>query len=367
MTDKVECAVVGAGVVGLAAARALALAGHEVVILESAGAIGSGISSRSSEVIHGGMYYPTEGLKARFCVQGNRMLRRYLAERGLPHRMVGKLIVATDAAEEQKLQAILENGRRNGVDGLAPISLAEVRQLEPALVCTSALLSPSTGILDSHAYMLSLQGDAEANGAVLALKSPVLGGEVTGNGIALAVGGDQPDRLLCRRLVNAAGLGANRLAASIEGLAAASVPQLHLCKGNYFMLSGRQPFGRLVYPIPESAGIGVHYTVDMAGQGRFGPDVEWIERENYEVDPGRADGFYGVIRRYWPGLPDGALRPGYAGVRPKIQAPGEPARDFLVQGPADHGVPGLVNLYGIESPGLTASLAIAEYVRELLQ
>lgn len=366
MVERVDCVVAGAGVVGLAIARALALAGHEVLILEGAGAIGTGTSSRNSEVIHAGMYYPPGSLKARLCVRGNRLLRSYLAERALPHRLVGKLIVATEIDEEARLEALFENGQRNGVPEFDHIGAETARRLEPELRCTAALLSRSTGILDSHSYMVSLQGDAEAHGATLALKSPILGGEVTAQGILLSVGGAEPTSLLCHRLVNAAGLGANRLALNLRGLPPDTVPPLYLCKGNYFLLGGHRPFDRLVYPLPESAGLGAHFTLDMGGQGRFGPDVEWVETETYEVDPHRGDSFYAAIRRYWPGLPNGALRPGYAGMRPKIQAPGEPARDFMVQAEADHGIPGLVNLYGIESPGLTASLAIAEHVTELL-
>ncbi len=367
MTDRVECAVVGAGVVGLAAARALAMAGHEVVILEAAGAIGTGTSSRSSEVIHAGMYYPTDSLKARLCVEGNRLLRRYLAEHGIAHAMTGKLIVATDEAEEQRIGAISDNARLNGVDGLEPLSGAQARAMESELRCSAALWSPSTGSLDTHGYMLALLGEVEAAGGALALKSPVLRGEAGDCGILLEVGGDEPCRLLCRRVVNAAGLGAQRLALAISGLPAERVPPLHLCKGNYFLLSGRRPFSRLVYPVPEAGGLGVHFTLDLGGQGRFGPDVQWVDNESYDVDPARGDRFYASIRRYWPGLPDGGLRPGYAGMRPKIQAPGEAARDFVVDGPADHGISGLVNLFGIESPGITASLALAGHVAEILR
>lgn len=367
MIENIDCAVVGAGVIGLAVGRALALAGHEVVVLEAQGAIGSGISSRSSEVIHAGMYYPADSHKARFCVAGNRLLRAYLADRRVPHRMLGKLIVATNPAEEVQLQAILDKGRINGVDALEALTGRQALDMEPALSCCSALFSPSTGILDSHAYLLSLTADLEENGGILALKSPVEGVELTDKGLLLAVSGSDPMRLRCRRLVNAAGLGAQALANATAGLPPTTVPQLFFCKGNYFLLSGRMPFTRLVYPIPESAGIGVHYTVDMAGQGRFGPDVEWTAEADYTVDPRRGDVFYARIRRYWPGLADGALRPGYAGLRPKISGPGEAAADFLIQGPQTHGIAGLVNLFGIESPGLTSSLALANHVAEMLQ
>ena len=367
MTEAIDCAVVGGGVIGLAVGRALALAGHEVIVLEAEGAIGSGISSRSSEVIHAGMYYPPGSRKARFCVDGNRLLRAYLRDHHVPHRMLGKLIVAVDPAEEEQLQAIFEKGQANGVDGLEPLSGRQAAAMEPALACRSALFSPSTGILDSHALMLALAADFEEKGGVIALKCPVEGAEVTGDGLLLRVGGKEPMRLACKRLVNAAGLGAQRLASSIDGLSADRVPPFFLCKGNYFLLSGRLPFTRLVYPIPESAGIGIHYTLDMAGQARVGPDVEWSCDTGYAVDPSRAAAFYARIRHYWPGLADGALRPGYAGLRPKITGPGEPAADFMIDGPRDHGINGLVNLFGIESPGLTSSLALAGHVAEVLQ
>jgi len=367
MTDTVDCAVIGAGVVGLAIARALAKDGREVVLLESAETFGAGASSRNSEVIHAGMYYPTGSLKARFCVRGNRLMREFLAARGVAHRMTGKLIVANGPAEEEVLAQIQAKGRANGVDDLQMISSAAARALEPALTCTAALLSPSTGILDSHAYMLALLGDAEARGALLVLKSPVLDGEVTGQGILLTVGGAEPSRLLARHVVNAAGQGAQPFGSALRGLPPASVPPLHLIKGNYFLLNGRLPFSRLVYPTPQPIGLGVHFTLDLAGQGRFGPDAEPVETPSYSVDPARGDSFYAVIRRYWPDLPDGALRPGYAGIRTLAHPVGDSLRDFIVQGPAEHGVAGLVNLYGIESPGLTSSLAIAEHVTELLR
>ncbi|OIQ92747.1 L-2-hydroxyglutarate oxidase LhgO [mine drainage metagenome] len=367
MTDRVDTVVIGAGIVGLAVARALARAGHEVVILEQGEAIGGGISARNSEVIHAGMYYAPGSLKAKLCVRGNHLLRAFLASHGVAHRMTGKLIVATSAEEEGKLDEILARGRANGVEGLERISAARATAMEPALSCCAALWSPATGILDTHGAMLALLGEAEAHGAVLALKSPLLSGEATGRGILLEVGGAEPCRLLARRVVNCAGLAAPRIGAAIAGVRPGSVPPAFLCKGNYFLLAGRQPFGRLVYPVPVSAGLGVHYTLDLGGQGRFGPDVEWIETEEYKVDPRRAEVFYAAIRRYWPGLPDAALQPGYAGIRPKIQGPDDPARDFVVQGAEAHGVAGLVQLYGIESPGLTSSLALAENVAALLR
>jgi len=361
--ERVDCVVIGAGVIGLAVARALALAGREVIVLEAEGAIGTGISSRNSEVIHAGMYYPAGSLRARLCVEGNRMLRDFAQSRGVPHRMVGKLIVATSAREEAQLEAILDKSRANGVEGLHAISAAEARDLEPRLNCTAALLSPATGIIDTHALMLALQGEAEERGAVLAFKSPVTGGGATEGGTLLAVGGAEPMTLLARSVVIAAGLAAPELG---RRLGLRGVPADHLCKGNYFGLTGQVPFSRLVYPVPVAAGLGVHFTLDLGGRGRFGPDVEWVEAEDYRVDPHRGDSFYDAIRRYWPELKDGALEPGYAGIRPKITAEGEAAADFLIQSPAETGAAGVVALYGIESPGLTSCLALARHVGELL-
>ncbi|MGE5503408.1 MAG: NAD(P)/FAD-dependent oxidoreductase [Actinomycetota bacterium] len=363
LTERIDCAVIGAGVVGLAVARALALAGREVVVLEAEGAIGTGISSRNSEVVHAGMYYAKDSLKARLCVAGNRTLRDFATERGVPLSMVGKLIVATDAEEEAQLAAILAKGHANGCTGLHAVSAAEARAMEPSLACTAALYSPDTGIIDSHALMLALLGEAEEHGTSVAFHAPVTGGRAGDDSMVLDVGGAEPMRLHCRSVVVSAGLKAPAVARAL-GLPA--VPQDYLCKGNYFTLAGKMPFSRLVYPVPVAAGLGVHYTLDLAGRGRFGPDVEWVEREDYVVDPRRADSFYAAIRRYWPGLADGALEPAYAGIRPKIQAPDQPARDFLVHGPADHGVPGVVALYGIESPGLTSCLPLAAMVREML-
>ena len=309
------------------------------------------------------MYYAKDSLKARLCVAGNRLLRGYAADHGIPFAMVGKLIVATDDAEAAALTAILAKGRANGVSGLHAIDAAEARRLEPNLACTAALLSPDTGIVDSHALMLELQGDAEAKGAAIAFQSPVLGGKIADGETVLEVGGAEPMRLAARHVVVAAGLGGPEVARAL-GLPA--VPRDYLCKGNYFTLTGRMPFRHLVYPVPVAAGLGVHYTLDLGGRGRFGPDVEWVDAVDYTVDPRRGDSFYGAIRRYWPGLEDGRLEPAYAGIRPKIQGPGDPARDFLVHGPADHGGAGVVALYGIESPGLTCCLALAELVKEML-
>lgn len=364
--ESVDCVVAGAGVVGLAVARSLALAGREVLLLEAAEAIGTGTSSRNSEVIHAGIYYPAGSLMARHCVAGRRMLYAFCAERGVPHARCGKLIAATSEEEAGRLASIQARAAANGVEDMRVLSRDEAVALEPALSCHGALLSPSTGILDSHAYMLALQGDAENAGAVLAFHSPVLSGRVVPEGIVLETGGAEPMTLLCRSLVNAAGLGAPALGRAIAGLPPETVPREYYAKGNYFTLAGRSPFSRLIYPVPVPGGLGTHLTIDLGGQARFGPDVEWVDHIDYEVDPRRGDSFYEAIRRYWPALPDGALQPGYSGIRPKIVPRGAPAQDFVIQGPALHGVPGLVNLYGIESPGLTASLAIAETVADLL-
>jgi L-2-hydroxyglutarate oxidase LhgO len=362
LVERIDCAVIGAGVVGLAAARSLALAGREVVVLEAEGAIGTGISSRNSEVIHAGMYYPAGSLKARLCVQGNRMLRDFAASHNVSFTMTGKLIVATDAQEQAKLGDILDRARVNGCDGLRPMPAAEAMAMEPELSCVAALFSPDTGIIDTHGLMLALQGEAEEHGAAVAFHAPIQGGQATDNGTILEIGGADPTRLLARTVVVAAGLSACPVARSL-GLA--QVPADHLCKGNYFTLSGKQPFRRLVYPVPVAAGLGVHYTLDLGGRGRFGPDVEWIDTLDYRVAPDRANQFYAAIRRYWPGLADGALEPAYAGIRPKINAANEAAADFTIHGPAQTGHPGIIALYGIESPGLTSCLAIAQLVREL--
>jgi L-2-hydroxyglutarate oxidase LhgO len=364
--ERVDAVVIGAGVVGLAVARALALAGREVIVLEGAEAIGTETSSRNSEVIHAGIYYPPGSLKARFCVAGKIELYAYCAERGIPHQRCGKLLVATDEKQLAKLHAIKAQADANGVTDLQLLSAAEALRLEPALRCVAAYLSPSTGIIDSHAFMLALQGDAEAHGAAIAFKSPLERGRVRDNGIMLEVGGVEPMRVLARTVVNSAGLHAQRVAASIQGFPPRQVPPTYYAKGNYYSLVVRSPFSRLVYPMPNEAGLGVHITIDLGGQARFGPDVEWIERIDYDVDPRRADNFYAAIREYWPALADGQLAPGYAGIRPKIVGPSEKAADFVVQGPREHGVPGLVNLFGIESPGLTAALAMADYVCDLL-
>ncbi len=369
VVETVECVVLGAGVVGLAIARALAQSGREVWVLEAASGIGTGTSSRNSEVIHAGIYYPEGSLKARFCVEGRRMLYDYCTERGVSHRALGKLIVASHAAELPELLSIQAKAARNGVD-LELLNEAVARSLEPALRVAGALLSPSTGIVDSHALMLALQGDAEAAGAAIVCHAPVHSGAVqfgaVDHGFVLQVAGTEPMELACEVLVNAIGLHAPDLARRIDGIPPDSIPPSYLCKGSYYSLTGRAPFRRLIYPIPEPGGLGVHLTLDLGGQARFGPDVEWVVREDYDVDLRRADGFYAAIRRYWPGLPDGALTPAYAGIRPKISGPGEPTADFMISGPAQHGIGGLINLFGIESPGLTASLALAQHIEGLV-
>jgi L-2-hydroxyglutarate oxidase LhgO len=354
------------GVIGLAVARALALAGRDVIVLERAYTIGFETSSRNSEVIHGGLYYPKGSVKARTCVEGRERLYAYCRDHGVPHARLGKLIVAAGEEEIPGVEKIEAAARTNGVTNLEWLGAAEAQRLEPELHCVAALLSPSTGIIDSHALMLAYQGEAEESGAFVAFRSPVLGGRVRGDGFELSVGGEEPTTIRCRWLINAAGLYAPALARSIEGVPPETVPPSYFCRGVYFTLSGRSPFTRLIYPVPVPGGLGVHITLDLAGQARFGPDVEWIGQVDYAVDPRRGDAFYAAVRRYWPGLRDNALQPGYAGIRPKISGPNEPAADFLVQGPEAHGIPGLVNLYGIESPGLTASLPLAdEAVRRL--
>lgn len=360
--EETPCVVIGAGVVGLALARRLALDGHEVLILEAEDRFGTGSSSRNSEVIHSGIYYPEGSLKARLCVAGNRMLYRYCEDHQVSHRRCGKLIVASDAPQTGTLRALQATGAANGVEDLQWLDGAQARALEPHLRCEAALHSATTGIVDSHGLMKALLAEAEGAGATLALRSPVLGGAARKDGILLEVGGGDPMELLARQVFNCAGLGASRVARGLRGIDPSAVPGIHFAKGNYYSLSGPAPFSHLVYPVPEAAGLGVHLTLDLGGQARFGPDVEWVETLDYDVDPVRAEGFYAAIRRYWPELPDGSLQPAYAGIRPKLQGPGESARDFLIQGPEAHGVRGLVNLLGIESPGLTACLALADHL-----
>ena len=366
--ESVDCIVVGAGVVGLAVARALAMAGREVIVLEAADAIGTGTSSRNSEVIHAGIYYAQGSLKAKHCVAGKHRLYEYCETHGVGYRRCGKFIVATSDAELAILDGIKAKAAANGVDDLTALDSAAAQAAEPALRCTGAMVSPSTGIVDSHGVMLAYQGEAEDHGAMIAFHAHVDGGWVDGNRkqLTVSIAGGEQMQIACDLLVNAAGLGAQPLSNRLEGLAEGSVPPLYYCKGSYFSLLGRQPFSRLIYPVPDSASLGVHVTVDLAGQVRFGPDQEWVEDINYDVEPSRADVFYDAVRKYYPALQDGALQPAYSGMRPKIQAPDEPGRDFMIQGPDGHGINGMVNLYGIESPGLTASLSIAEDVAALL-
>ncbi len=364
----VDTVVVGAGVVGLAVARHLAARGAEVLVLEANAGPGEGISARSSEVIHAGLYYPPGTLKARLCVAGREALYAYLAERALPHRRTGKLVVAVTAAELPRLAALARQATANGVTGLEMLHGADLARKEPALTAAAALWVPHTGILDTHQLLLALQGDAEAEGALVVPHSPVIAAEPgTDGGAVLAVGGAEPMRLGCRQLVNAAGLGAIPLARSLHGADAPGLPTPFLAKGQYFALQAPAPFSHLIYPLPEDGGLGVHLTFDLAGRVRFGPDVTWVETPDLTVDPTAAPAFAASIRRWWPDLPEDALTPDYAGVRPKIVGPGDPAADFRVDGPAVHGLPGVVHLFGIESPGLTACLALAEAVGRALE
>ncbi len=364
MPERIECLVIGAGVVGLAVARSLAMRGRETVVLEARSAIGAGISSRNSEVIHAGIHYPPGSAKATLCVTGKQRLYEYCAARGIGHRRCGKLIVATDETQMRALQSIEANARASGVTDLRRLSAAEAKAMEPALSCAGALLSPTTGVIDSHGFMLALQADLEEAGGTVVLRTPVMRGHCEPDRVYLEAGEKDTMELAARVVVNSAGLHAQAVARQIRGLPESSIPPSYFAKGNYYVMQGKAPFQRLVYPVPEPGGLGVHLTLDLAGQARFGPDVEWIEKLDYTVDPGRAQRFYRLIRRYWPGLPDGALQPGYAGIRPKLSGPGAAAADFLIQGEQTHGIRGLVNLYGIESPGLTAALAIAEQVAD---
>lgn len=358
--ETVECVVVGAGVVGLATAHALARSGREVLVLEAADAIGTGTSSRNSEVIHAGIYYPQDSLMARLCVLGRQQLYAYCAERGIAHQRCGKLIVATDDEEKLRLAAIAERASRNGVE-LEMLDASQAKALEPALATAGALLSPETGIISSHDLMFSLLADAEAYGAFVSLLSPLVSIALDDGGFVLETGGAEPMTLGCRVLVNAAGHDAPALARSLTAMPEHLIPRAYLAKGSYFALTGQAPFSRLIYPVPVKGGLGIHLTLDLAGQARFGPDVEWVESRDYDVDPERADRFYTGVRRYYPDLADGALLPAYAGIRPKIVPPDIANQDFLVQGPATHGIRGLVNFFGIESPGLTACLALADH------
>jgi L-2-hydroxyglutarate oxidase LhgO len=354
--------VVGAGIIGLAVARQAALAGHDVIVAEAQGQIGSGTSSRNSEVIHAGIYYPTGSLRERHCARSRRMLYVYCESHGVPHRKLGKLVVAGRDADIAILEKLFAQAVRNGVEGLQMLTGAEARRMEPALACVAAFHSPETGIIDSHRYMLALQGDMENGGGALALNTPIARLALTSAGWQVAFRGTEPGSLTVDAVVNSAGHGAQTLALATEGYPAERVPRLVLAKGNYFAYTGRPVFSRLIYPAPVPGGLGVHVTLDLAGRMRFGPDVEWIDRHDLDVDPRRAASFYPAIRTYWPGLPDDTLVPDYAGIRPKLTGPGEPPADFMIDGPTEHGLKRLVHLFGIESPGLTASLSLAEEV-----
>lgn len=364
--NTVECIVIGAGVVGLAVARQLATEGREVLVLEAAGDIGTEGSSRNSEVIHAGIYYPADWLKTRLCVTGRGLLYRYCEDRGVPHRRLGKLIVATRSEDRPRLRGLREQALRNGVGELQEVDAGQLRELEPAIRAVAGLLSPDTGIIDSHALMLSLQGDLEASGGLVSLRSPFRTARADGGGLVVSVGEADTTEIRCSMLVNCAGLVAQQVASAIDGLDSAVVPPLRLAKGQYYVLSGRAPFRRLVYPLPQEGGLGIHVTLDLAGQARFGPDVHWVDTIDYDFDAAPIPAVLETIRSYYPDLDEGRVQPGYTGIRPKLSGPGEAPADFAISGPADHGVAGLVNLFGIESPGLTACLAIADHVAALL-
>jgi L-2-hydroxyglutarate oxidase LhgO len=366
MAERAECAVIGAGAVGLAVARKLAMDGREVVILEAETAFGTHTSARNSEVVHAGIYYATGSLKARLCVAGKELLYRYCQEHSVAHRRIGKIIVASDESQLAGLRKYQAQAALNGVADLEWLDAAALRELEPEVRSVAGLLSPSTGIMDSHGLMLSYLGDAQANGASLAFESPVLGGAAEDDGIRLDVGGAEPMSLKCRSVINSAGLNAQGVARSISGIPLHTIPPAFFAIGHYYTLAGKAPFRRLIYPVARQDWLGVHVTIDLGGQVKFGPDFSWIERIDYRFDETRARAFYEAIRFYYPDLRDGALTPGYTGIRPRITGPGEPAQDFVIQGERAHGITGLVNLYGIESPGLTASLAIADHVAALL-
>ncbi len=368
MVQEVDCIVIGAGVVGIAVARALAQAKREVVVLEAADAIGTGVSARNSEVIHAGLYYPKNSQKALLCVRGRRLLYQFCQEAGVPHKETGKLIVATAQEELPVLHDLHARGISNGVSKIEFLNSLEARSLEPALKCIAALYVPVTGIVDAKSLMTAMVAQAEAAGATFMLHTPVRSGRAMGLHFELECGvGKDATKIRSRVLVNAAGLNAQSVAARITRMQAALIPPLHMNKGVYFSVSGKSPFQRLVYPVPRPDGLGIHFTVDMAGRGRFGPDDEWVDSADFSVDPARAQSFYDAIRRYYPDLAQGALQPAFAGIRPKIQAPGMPPADFVLQGHAQHGIRGLVNLFGIESPGLTAALAIASEVATLVK
>ncbi|MFT6372589.1 MAG: L-2-hydroxyglutarate oxidase LhgO [Gammaproteobacteria bacterium] len=365
--EKVDCVVVGAGVIGLATARALALAGRDVIVIEANDCIGSETSSRNSEVIHAGIYYPAGSLKALFCVQGRKQLYDFCDERQLPYQRCGKFIIATDEKQTNQLQTIQKAALANGVEDIVAVDKLEIQHREPQLQCVAGLWSPSTGIIDSHSYMLALQGDIEDSGGTIVFNSKVTSGAKEGRLLKLEVqNGDSLFQLLAKTVVNCAGLGGDQLAHSIKGINKNSLPKYSYAKGNYFTYQGKTPFSSLIYPVPNDHGLGVHITLDMIGNMRFGPDVEWVDEINYDVDSARSDKFYSAIRAYWPNLPDKSILPAYSGIRPKINGKGLPTADFYIQGEKEHGVTGLINLFGIESPGLTSSLALADYVRDML-
>lgn len=367
-----QTVVIGAGVVGLACAAALARSGREVFVLERENAIGQGVSSRNSEVIHAGIYYTPGSLKAQLCIRGRELLYNYARDRQINASRIGKLIVATNDREIPKLDVLAARARENGVDDLIKLDGPTAIAMQPGLSCTSALLSPSTGIIDSHALMVSLVADIEQHGGVVVCRSPVEHIDIKDEGqLHVMVGGDDPMVLNCKEVVNSAGLSAVALATDTKGLNPATVPRSRFAKGNYFQLQGKAPFSMLIYPAPVDGGLGVHLTLDHGSQARFGPDVQWLDDDsqstgsrdfNYEVDPDRANSFYSAIRTYWPDLPDNSLLPDYAGVRPKAIYSDKDEVDFQISTPSEHGISGLVNLYGIESPGLTSALAIAERV-----
>jgi L-2-hydroxyglutarate oxidase LhgO len=364
--DHFDAIVIGAGVVGLAVARELALQDLQVLVLEAAQGVGTETSSRNSEVIHAGLYYQPNSLKARLCLEGRHALYAYCAERGIPHRRCGKILTASNGLELASVEALAAQGYANGADDLEMITARQARAMEPDLKTVGAMWSPSTGIVDSHALMLALQGDAEDAGALFAFRTPFASAESAAGTFIVQCGGNEPVEVGCQILVNAAGLHASIVARSIIGLSADNILETRFCKGSYFMLSGRAPFSRLIYPAPHAHGLGVHLTLDMAGQARFGPDTEWIDTLDYHVRQDRRNAFEAAVHHYWPGLPQGSLVPGYAGIRPKLTGPGEPSADFQIHGPEVHGIPGLINLFGIESPGLTSSLAVAcEVARRL--
>ena len=366
MSNDVECLIIGAGVVGLAIARRMAMAGKSVLVLEANEGIGMEVSARNSEVIHAGLYYPKGSLKAKFCVEGKQQLYAYCADKGINHQRLGKLLVATHSEQIQKFEQIKQSARANGVDDLENLDQAQAQALEPNLHCVAALFSPSTGIVDSHGLMLALQGDAEHHDAQFVFRSPLLGLRVTPSGFICQVGGDEATEISSDMVINAAGLHAPALARQFNGLDPHYIPQDYYCRGTYFSLSGKTPFQHLIYPMPSSSGLGVHLTLDLGGQAKFGPDTEWINGIDYALDESRIDSFYQAVREYWPELKDGSLQPAYTGIRPKIVGPHEAAADFMIAGPKSHGIKNLINLFGIESPGLTSCLAIADYVEDLL-